>query len=38
MLRELFRYKTTFATTLADDAKFFEPAKEAMIDARLENN
>ena len=36
MLRELFRYKTTFATTLADDAKFFEPAKEAMIDARLE--
>ncbi|ADN36362.1 ApbE family lipoprotein [Methanolacinia petrolearia DSM 11571] len=36
MLRELFRYKTTFATILADDAKFFEPAKEAMIDARLE--
>ncbi|WP_048152927.1 UPF0280 family protein [Methanolacinia paynteri] len=36
MLRELFRYKTTFATILADDAKFFEPAKKAMIDARLE--
>ena len=36
MFRELFRYKTTFATILADDAKFFEPAKEAMINARLE--
>jgi ApbE superfamily uncharacterized protein (UPF0280 family) len=36
MLRELFRYKTTFATILADDKRFFEPAKEAMINARLE--
>ena len=36
MLRESFRYKTTITAILADDREFFEPAKEAMINARLE--
>lgn len=36
MLREFFRYKTTITTILADERGFFEPAKKAMVNARLE--
>ncbi|MBN1432847.1 MAG: UPF0280 family protein [Methanomicrobiaceae archaeon] len=36
MIRESFRYRTTITTILADERDFFKPAKEAMINARME--